>query len=151
MSEAILTIGEAGRRAGIRTSAIRYYESVGLIPEPERVSGHRRYEEGIVQRLGVIAVAKEAGFSLGEVRTLLESADRGEPAHRELRALAERKLPEVEALIARAQAVKAWLMTASSCGCDSLDDCRLFVTFDDPVADRDVIELRVVQRAAENP
>lgn len=94
-----MTIGDAAKRAGVRTSAIRYYESVGLIPEPERLSGQRRYGEEVVRRLGVIAVAKEAGFSLDEVRTLLDSADRGEPAHRELQALAERKLPEVDALI----------------------------------------------------
>lgn len=146
MSEGTLTIGEAAQRAGIRTSAIRYYETVGLLPEAERVSGQRRYDEEIVQRLEVIAVAKEAGFSLDEVRTLLDSADRGEPAHRELRALAERKLPEVEALIARAQAVKAWLTTATGCGCDTLDECRLFVTFDGPVAGEDGIELKVVQQ-----
>jgi redox-sensitive transcriptional activator SoxR len=144
LSEPTLTIGEAAKRAGVRTSALRYYEKVGLIPEPERVSGQRRYDEEVVQRLGVIAVAKEAGFSLDEVRTLLESADRGEPAHRELRNLAERKLPEVDALIERAQQVRDWLSTATGCGCDSLEDCRLFVTFDDPVADREMIELKVV-------
>ena len=145
MGEATLTIGQVAERAGVRTSAIRYYESVGLIPEPERVSGHRRYGEDVVQRLGVIAVAKEAGFSLDEVRTLLDSADRGEPAHRELRALAERKLPEVDALIERAQKVRSWLDTATACGCDTLDDCRLFVTLDGPIEGANVLELKVVQ------
>lgn len=128
MSEAQLTIGQAASQAGVRASAIRYYETVGLIPKPERVSGQRRYDEDVVRRLGVIAVAKEAGFSLDEIRTLLDSADRGEPAHRELRTLAERKLSEVDALIERAEAVREWLRAAKSCGCGSLEACRLFAT-----------------------
>jgi MerR family redox-sensitive transcriptional activator SoxR len=140
-----LTIGEVARRAGVPTSTIRYYERVGVLPAAERVSGQRRYDERAIQRLGVIAVAKEAGFSLDEVRTLLASADRGEPAHEGLRALAEQKLPEVDALIARAQEVRGWLQTAAGCSCDTLEDCRLFVSFD-PVGDSEnAIELNVVQ------
>src|SRR5262245_42318946 len=144
--EATLTIGEAARRAWVRTSAIRYYESVGLVPGPERVSGQRRYADDVVDRLGVIAVAKEAGFSLDEVRTLLDSADRGEPAHLELRQLAERKLPEVEALITRAEAVRRWLQTATACGCELLEDCRLFVTLEgeDEPPDANLLELKVI-------
>jgi MerR family transcriptional regulator, redox-sensitive transcriptional activator SoxR len=126
MSETTLTIGEAAELAGVNSSAIRYYERVGLIPPPERVSGQCRYEEAVVERLRAIGVAKEAGFSLDEIRTLLESVDRGEPAHEQLRALAERKLPEVDALIDRAQAMREWLSTATRCGCDSLEACRLF-------------------------
>lgn len=146
MSDATLTIGEAADRAGIRASAIRYYERVGLLPEPERVSGQRRYDEGIIRRLELIAVAKEAGFTLDEVRTLLESADRGDPAHRQLRALAERKLPEVDALIERAQAVREWLTVATACGCESLDDCRLFVMLNDGFERADSVELKVIRR-----
>ena len=51
---ALLTIGEVARRAGVRTSTIRYYEEAGLLPEPERVGGKRRYEEGILRRLALI-------------------------------------------------------------------------------------------------
>jgi MerR family redox-sensitive transcriptional activator SoxR len=146
LNDTTLTIGEAAGRAGVRTSAVRYYERVGLIPLPERVSGQRRYEEGVVRRLNMIAVAKEAGFTLDEVRTLLDSADRGEPAHRELRALAERKLPEVDALIERAQAMREWLSTATGCGCESLDDCRLFVMLDGGFESSRALELNVIQQ-----
>jgi len=79
-----------------------------------------------VQRLGVIDVAKEAGFKLEEVAVLLTSIDEGAPAHEQLQALAARKLPEVDALIERAQAMRDWLRTASECGCDSLEECALF-------------------------
>ena len=126
MNSVELTIGEVAARAGIRASAIRYYESVGLIPEPERVSGRRRYGEEVIERLGVIGIAKEARFSLEEIRTLLDATDEGAPAHGQLRALASRKLPEIDALIDRATTVRAWLATASECGCSTLDMCGLF-------------------------
>ncbi|MBA2764136.1 MAG: MerR family DNA-binding protein [Thermoleophilaceae bacterium] len=80
----------------------------------------------MVRRLGVIAVAKRAGFSLDEARILLEATDGGDPAHEPLRALAERKLPEIEALIDRAEQVKRWLEVAQDCGCETLDVCGLF-------------------------
>lgn len=147
MSEATLSIGEVADRAGIAVSAIRYYERNGLLPEAERVSGQRRFTEETVQRLGVIDVAKQAGFSLDEVRVLLTSIDAGAPAHEQLQALAERKLPEVDALIKRAQAMRDWLLIASDCGCETLEGCLLFVgdrplqnvsaVVDPPVTSRD--------------
>jgi DNA-binding transcriptional MerR regulator len=124
--DATLPIGEVARRARLNVSAIRFYEKVGLLPEPERAGGKRRYTEDAVDRLGTIEVAKQAGFSLEEIGILLDSVDRGEPAHEQLRALAARKLPEVEALIARAEAMRGWLTVAGDCGCDTLEGCALF-------------------------
>ena len=111
MDEATLTIGQVARRAGLKTSAIRYYESVGLLPEAPRESGQRRYGDDTLRRLQVIDVAKRAGFSLDEARVLLSTGNGGPPAHAQLRELAARKLPEVDELIARAQAMRAWLVT----------------------------------------
>lgn len=124
--EATLTIGEVARQAGLKVSAIRFYERKGLLPAAERVGGQRRYEVDTVTRLGTIDVAKAAGFSLEEVRVLLDSIDRGEPAHGQLQALAARKLPDIEAQIERAEAMRGWLEVASECGCESLDSCALF-------------------------
>lgn len=121
----IMSISEVATQAGVRTSSIRYYESVGVLPEPERQGGQRRYGPEAVGRLKVIAVAQQAGFSLSEIRELLESSEEGEVSER-LKALAEHKLPEVEELIARAQAMKAWLETATGCNCSTLDVCALF-------------------------
>src|SRR5690349_20907840 len=101
MGEAVLSIGEVAERAGTSVSAIRFYEREGLLPAAERVGGQRRFPEGTVRRLRVIDVAKRAGFSLREVGLLLASVDEGAPAHEQLQALAARKLPEVDALIAR--------------------------------------------------
>lgn len=126
MAEATLSIGEVARKAGVNISAIRFYERQGLLPEPERASGQRRYTEAVIQRLGIIDAAKQAGFSLDEVGVLLASADQGTPTHEQLQALAARKLPEVDALIERAQAMRGWLVAAGECGCDTFDVCALF-------------------------
>lgn len=121
-----LSIGEVAGRAGVATSAIRFYERRGLLAVPERAGGQRRYHEDAVRRLEVIEIAKRAGFSLDEVRLLLDASDGGEPAHERLRALAESKLPEVEALIARAEAMRDWLELARECSCSNLELCALF-------------------------
>ena len=126
MADAALSIGQVAARAGINVSAIRYYERHGLIPAPERVSGQRRYTDRIVRRLGIIDAAKQAGFSLDEVRTLLTSTDQGAPAHEQLRALAAHKLPEIDAMIERAETMRLWLTAATACGCETLDACALF-------------------------
>ena len=126
MAEATLSIGEVAKEAGVNVSAIRFYERKGLLPEPERVGGQRCYTAAAVQRLGVIDVAKQAGFSLEEVGVLLSATDEGAPAYEQTRALAARKLPEVEALIERAQAMREWLVAASDCECEELDTCALF-------------------------
>jgi len=126
MDEPTLSIGEVARRAGLATSAIRYYERAGVLPPAERVAGRRTYGPDAVRRLGVVAIAQQAGFTLAEIRELLDGTDAGAPAGDTLRALAERKLPEVEALIARAEAMRAWLALARECGCPSLDVCALF-------------------------
>jgi MerR family redox-sensitive transcriptional activator SoxR len=133
MTDAMLTIGEVAEQANLNVSAIRFYERGGLLPEAERVSGQRRFAANTVQRLGFIGVAKQAGFSLEEIGILLDSIDQGAPAHEQLQALAVRKLPEVEALIERAQAMHGWLTTASACGCESLESCALFVADPKPL------------------
>jgi len=136
LTEAALGIGEVAREASVSVSAIRFYEREGLLPEAERVGGKRRFKPDVVRRLRVIDVAKQAGFSLDEVRALLDSIDRGAPAHEELQALAVRKLPEMDALIERARAMRGWLEIASACGCESLESCGLFDLTDGPVETR---------------
>ena len=126
MDDSTLTIGQLAQRFGLNTSAIRYYERAGVLPEPARVSGQRRYGPDAVRRLEVLEVAKRAGFTLNEARLLLRSAEAGDPAFEALPELAQRKLPEVDALIARAQAMRTWLLTATDCSCTTLDVCALF-------------------------
>jgi MerR family transcriptional regulator, redox-sensitive transcriptional activator SoxR len=123
---ATLTIGEVAARAGVNTSHIRYYERVGVLPKPERAGGQRRYDEEVLHRLAIVDVAQRAGLTLDEIRELTGPDNQGAHAGARIRELADRKLPDVEALIARAQAVKAWLELARSCDCRSVDVCSLF-------------------------
>lgn len=121
-----LTIGQLAERFGLNTSAIRFYERAGVLPSPARAGGHRRYDADAVKRLEVLEVAKRAGFSLDEARLLVERSEAGTPAFEALRELSERKLPEVEALIARAEAMRTWLLAATDCSCQTFDACSLF-------------------------
>lgn len=119
-----MRIGEVAEQAGLRKSAIRYYEQIGLLPEPDRVSGQRLYEPTVLRRLALIDVSQRAGLSLDEIGELLEAGTN--PISGQMQELAARKLPEVEALIARAEAMRDWLKTAEGCGCESIDECGLF-------------------------
>lgn len=99
-----MPIGEVAERARMSTSRIRFYESRGLLPEPERAGGKRRYDEEVLRRLEIIDAAQRVGFTLEEIRDLLGSRD--EVAHERLRQLALLKLPELDDLIARASSVR---------------------------------------------
>lgn len=122
--DATLTIGEVARESGMRTSRIRYYEAHGVLPEPERVSGMRRYSPDVVRRLAIIDLAQRVGFTLAEISQILGPDKR--PAHDRIRTLAIDKLPEIEDLIERANTIRRLLITCAACDCDSLDQCTLF-------------------------
>jgi DNA-binding transcriptional MerR regulator len=102
VDEPTLTITEVAEQTGVAPSAIRYYERVGVLPKPDRLGGHRRYTAETVRRLQVIDLAKRSGFTLDQVKELLTS-DRPREL---LSAMAERKLPTVQALAAHATAMQ---------------------------------------------
>jgi MerR family transcriptional regulator, redox-sensitive transcriptional activator SoxR len=120
-----LAIGEVARRAGIRTSALRYYERVGLLPAPKRVSGRRRYDESTVQMLRLIQLAQGAGFTVAEIQTLLHGFAPETPPAARWQPLARKKMQELDALIHRAQQMKRVLETGLNCGCLRLEDCAI--------------------------
>ena len=119
----LLTIGEVARRAGVRASAIRYYEEAGLLEEPDRVGGKRRYDEVALRRLALIGGAKRAGFTLGEIRTLLHGFPAGTGAAQRWQALASEKLVKVDEAVAQLQETRKLLEEALRCECTSLDKC----------------------------
>jgi DNA-binding transcriptional MerR regulator len=121
-----LTIGEVARRAGVATSQIRYYERIGLLPQPERLSGQRRYDAAVLGRLGFIGVAQSAGFKLREIRELIDGVDGPAGMAEQMRSLSTQKLDEVQALLERTQAMKGWLEVAQHCGCATPAECTLF-------------------------
>src|ERR671916_603130 len=124
-----MSIGEVARRAGVRPSALRYYESVGLLPAPERTNGRRRYDgevlREVLDRLAVVRVAQQAGFTISEIRTLLDGFSEDMPPSERWRLLAEEKLPEVEKLVERALDMKHLLERGLRCECLRLEECSL--------------------------
>lgn len=133
-----LTIGEVARRAGVAASTVRYYESIELLPEPIREGGQRRYDESVLGKLGFIGVAQSAGFSLDQIKELVDGVDGGESMGTAMRSLSTRKLDEVEALLERTKAMKGWLEVAKECGCLTPEECALFPAEGEPVVDGDV-------------
>ena len=123
------SIGEVARRAGVRPSALRYYERVGVLPSPGRENGRRRYGgealREALDRLAVVRVAQRAGFTIAEIRTLLDGFSEDTPPSERWRVLAQDKLPEVEALVERALGMKDLLERGLRCECLSLEGCAL--------------------------
>lgn len=118
-----LTIGEIARLAGVQTSAIRYYESMGLLPPPKRVNKHRRYDASVLKRLGLIQLVRDAGFGIRELQVLFSDMETDAPTSTHWQPLAEEKIAELDALIKRSQATKAWLQEALQRECQGVDDC----------------------------
>src|SRR5262249_49714371 len=102
-----MTIGEVARQAGVRTSAIRYYERMGLLPPPRRQSGRRDYDPDAVAQLAVIQFARATGFSLRDTRQLVRGFTPTTAAGPRWRALAAAKIEEIDRLIDRASPLKA--------------------------------------------
>jgi MerR family transcriptional regulator, redox-sensitive transcriptional activator SoxR len=139
-----LTIGEVARRAGVATSSIRYYERIGLLPEPDRLGGQRRYDPDVLGKLGFIGVAQGAGFKLREIKQLIDGVDSATGMAEQMRALSGQKLGEVEALLERTKAMKGWLEVAKECGCATPAECALFPAPGEEPHDID-LALRVIR------
>ncbi len=118
-----LTIGQVARRAGMNTSAIRFYEKIGLVAPTRRVSGQRRYDPPVVERLSAIRAARALGFSLPEIGGLLDGFDTSTPPSARWQALAAEKLPQIDAEIARLMALKRLLEAGSGCECSRVEVC----------------------------
>jgi MerR family redox-sensitive transcriptional activator SoxR len=112
----------------VRPSAIRYYEEVGLLAEPPRVGGKRRYDEGVVRCLANIEGAKRAGFTLGEMRSYFQCSRHGDDAQACHRALVSRKLEEVEGTISRLLQAKVQLEMALRHECGSVEECAALLS-----------------------
>ena len=126
ISTDLLSIGAVVRHSGKAASAIRYYEEIGLLPEPLRVSGRRRYPREVLRTLAVIETGQRAGLTLDDIRLLLQASADDQVATDRLREVAERKLPELVALAERIELVRGWFEDAARCVCPTLDDCPLF-------------------------
>jgi MerR family redox-sensitive transcriptional activator SoxR len=122
---AVLSIGEAARRAGVATSAIRWYERRGLIPRAERRGGKRVYGEDVLDRLALIGVAKAAGFRIAEIQVLLKGVGRRTPPGPRWRALAKRKGRELAERRAEIERMARVVDALAACACPTFADCTL--------------------------
>lgn len=120
-----LTIGTVAKRTGLRTSAIRYYESAGVLPPPHRASGQRRYSSDVFVRLAVIRVARNLGFSIAEIRELFPEFPDASTASERWHSLAERKVTELADLISRVESTRALLDESLACKCATFDQCAM--------------------------
>jgi MerR family transcriptional regulator, redox-sensitive transcriptional activator SoxR len=121
--EAHMPIGEAAASAGVAASTLRYWESAGVLEAPQRVGGKRRYDSEALRRIELVSVAKRAGFSLAEVRTMLAGLSERTPPPQIWRRLAARKLPEVRRKLGEAEAMQAILERGIRCECVTIEDC----------------------------
>jgi DNA-binding transcriptional MerR regulator len=119
----LLTIGELARRAGVSTSALRYYEELGLLPAPVRISGQRRYPASAARVVGTILLYSDAGFTLAEQKVLMASRD---DAGDEWSRVARRKLAELDEQIARAQAAREAIEHGLRCPHEDITRCPHF-------------------------
>ena len=118
-----LAIGEVARRTGLQPSALRYYESIGLLPPPERISGRRVYRQDTLGRIRLIQVAKRAGFTMAEIQALFHGFAPDTPPAARWQELATGKLAELEELAAAIEQMRAILHRGMECGCLRLADC----------------------------
>ncbi|HEV3057695.1 MAG TPA: MerR family transcriptional regulator [Vicinamibacterales bacterium] len=119
-----MTIGALAEQAGLRPSAIRYYERLGLLPAPHRRGGRRDYDPDAVAQLAVVQFARSAGFTLADTRQLVRGFSPAMAAGTRWRALTATKVQEIDALIRRATAMKALLERVSAnCSCETLIEC----------------------------
>jgi len=118
-----LTISQVARQAGMRPSTIRYYESINVLPPPRRMSGQRRYDGTILDRLAFIQVAQKLGFTLTEIRLLFHHQEEVAPLSERWQTLARQKLAEVNALITEATTIRRLLEQGLRCGCPNLFEC----------------------------
>lgn len=118
----MLLIGELAEQTGLAPSAIRYYEDLGLVQPVTRRSGRRVFDNAAANRLRAITAAQEAGFTLDEVRRLLDSQAAGT---RQWKAMVKAKIADVRARIERLEVVEATLRESLRCGCRAWDECPI--------------------------
>ncbi|MEM1045345.1 MAG: helix-turn-helix domain-containing protein [Pseudomonadota bacterium] len=128
-----VSIGDLARKSGVKVPTIRYYESVGLIPEPARSAGNqRRYTKRDLERLGFIKHARDMGLSLGAIRDLMALADHPERACDDADRIARDHLADVRARIAQLRRLEAELVRMTDeCNGGSIGDCRVLQALSD--------------------
>jgi MerR family redox-sensitive transcriptional activator SoxR len=128
----LLTVGQVAERAGVATSALRFYEAHELISSTRNEANHRRYRADVLRRVGFIRVAQRIGLTLSEIRAALDTLpDSRTPTRRDWARLARSWQPMLDERIALLESMKARLDGCIGCGCLSLDSCALYNSDDE--------------------
>ncbi|PZM16477.1 MerR family transcriptional regulator [Rhizobium tubonense] len=122
-----ITIGDAARKSGVKVPTIRYYESIGLLVPPDRSEGNQRcYEPSDLRRLSFIRHARELGFDIDAIRTLLTLQDDPHQSCASADGIAKARLIEVEQRIRSLTALKGELeLMVEGCGHGRVEQCRV--------------------------
>jgi len=127
MTDDSLSIGEVAARSGIAPSALRFYESEGLVHTSRSDGGQRRYERDVLRRVAFIRVAQRVGLTLDEVRDALATLpDKRTPTARDWARLSRTWRPRLDEQIAMLVSLRDQLTSCIGCGCLSLRACALY-------------------------
>jgi len=118
------SIGEVSARTGLAASAIRYYESVGVVPKPARENGRRVYDEKWMKWLSLVILAQKGGFSIKETKWVVRNFGKTtSPPSVRWRRAAQAKLDELDMQRQRIEQMQQILQMAMGCGCSSIEIC----------------------------
>lgn len=113
----LLSIGEVAKQTGVAVSALRYYDEIGLIATAERVGGKRRFDQTTAGRVSFVRRAQEFGFSLEEIRSILDDERSG------WRDLVDHKLTDLTEQRSRLDTMIEMLAEIRECGCEAVAAC----------------------------
>ncbi|MCR2805595.1 MerR family transcriptional regulator [Paenibacillus soyae] len=119
-----LSIGQLATKANLNASTLRYYESIGLLPAPERKNGQRRYDEGLLDRIHFIKIAQQTGFSIQEITILLEGFEPGDSLSEQWEQMARQKRSDLEERKKQLNAMIQILDSGLSCKCLTWSECK---------------------------
>ena len=120
-----MRIGEVARKAGLKPSAIRYYEEAGLLPPAYRKSGRRDYDGSIFRFLGVIRIARACGFTISEIQKLVGGYPNDVSPAQRWGEMAEKKVTELKCRTAELESMIEILLQGLACNCRDLSECLL--------------------------
>jgi MerR family redox-sensitive transcriptional activator SoxR len=118
-----MTIGQLSAETDVPASTIRYYERIGILPAPGRISGQRRYNPDAVDRLSVLRFAQACGFRLDEMRTLLHGFSAGTKPSVRWQKLAAQKTKEIDEQLEKLTFMRELVGQTAGCKCFDLAEC----------------------------
>jgi MerR family redox-sensitive transcriptional activator SoxR len=118
-----LSIGQLAAKADVNASTLRYYESIGLLPSPERKNGQRRYAESLLNRIKFIKIAQQTGFTIQEIAVLLEGFETDLSISEKWEEMAKSKRSELEDRKKQINSMLQILDDGLNCKCLTWSEC----------------------------